>query len=61
MKWKPRLWGGEDLILTSLPTDASSMLPSIAGGAKMRFEKFSFGSIRIDGVTHKQDVVKRPS
>jgi len=33
------------------------MLPSIAGGAKMRFEKFSFGSIRIDGVTHKQDVV----
>lgn len=23
----------------------------------MRFEKFSFGSIRIDGVTHKHDVV----
>src|SRR5262245_57136853 len=23
----------------------------------MRFEKFSFGSIRIDGVTHGQDVV----
>jgi len=23
----------------------------------MRFEKFSFGSIRIDGVTHKYDVV----
>jgi hypothetical protein len=24
---------------------------------RMRFEKFSFGSIRIDGVTHKYDVV----
>ena len=23
----------------------------------MRFEKFSFGSIRIDGVTHEYDVV----
>ena len=23
----------------------------------MRFEKFSFGSIRVDGVTHKHDVV----
>ena len=23
----------------------------------MRFEKFSFGSIRIDGVTHEHDVV----
>ncbi len=23
----------------------------------MRFEKFSFGSIRIDGVTHEHDVI----
>jgi hypothetical protein len=23
----------------------------------MRFEKFSFGSIRIDGITHEHDVV----
>ena len=26
-------------------------------GRAMRFEKFSFGSIRIDGVTHEHDVV----
>src|SRR5229473_4994344 len=32
------------------------IMPS-GGGAKMRFEKFSFGSIRIDGVTHEHDVV----
>src|ERR1700688_3178605 len=25
--------------------------------ARMRFEKFSFGSIRIDGATHEHDVV----
>ena len=25
----------------------------------MRFERFSFGSIRIDGVTHKYDVIDR--
>jgi hypothetical protein len=37
--------------------------PSIAtehtylGEVKMRFEKFSFGSIRIDGVTYEHDVV----
>jgi hypothetical protein len=26
-------------------------------GWDMRFEKFSFGSIRIEGVTHENDVV----
>src|SRR5689334_3821927 len=29
----------------------------IRGGCNMRFEKFSFGSIRIDGTTYEHDVV----
>ncbi len=47
-----------------LRTSGKAILKSIAAEltneVKMRFEKFSFGSVQIDGVTHENDVVIDP-
>ena len=44
----------DSFFLNILTTRRTSMMST---GARMRFEAFSFGSIRIDGVTYEHDVL----